>query len=207
MAADAPDLDEVILAALADAPIADSWAWSAARGLLHQKVVGAVKSLEAEGYVAAVASSTDILELTPEAEGYVARGSPEVQLFAALPEEGARTEAELEAAFSKDFVAIAKGKALKNKWIARDAATGAYRRAVAAVGRDELVEQLQSVRAAAGGGGSGGAAVDDKLLKDLLKRKLVEKSRRTAFRVEKGPAFAPVRRKLPSDITKEMLES
>ena len=222
-AADAPELDEVILAALADGVVEDTWVWAATRAADHQRVVGAVKSLEAEGYVTAEATTTEILALTAEAEGYVARGSPEAQLFAALPVGGgAMTEAELEAAFSKEFVAIAKGKALKNKWIARDAASGAYRRAVEAVGRDELVEQLGSVRA--------GGAVDEKLVKDLLKRKLVEKrcareqamvtesasdmcaavldcSKRTSFRVSKGPAYAPVRRKLPSDITKEMLES
>lgn len=177
MAADAPELDEVILAALADGVVEDTWAWAATRAVDHQRIVGAVKSLEAEGYVTADATTTEILALTAEAEGYVARGSPEAQLFAALPAGGsALTEAELEAAFSKEFVAIAKGKALKNKWIARDAASGAYRRAVEAVGRDELVEQLGSVRA--------GDTVEEKLVKDLLKRKLVERRCARASRLE-----------------------
>jgi phenylalanyl-tRNA synthetase alpha chain len=159
-------IDALLLSAVDTGSIEDSLAWSTLHGFDHQRVIGAVKSLEAEGYVTSEALSTEHLVLSTEAEGFIARGSPEAQLFAALPAEGGLSEAQLIEAFSKEFVGIAKGKAMQHKWIAREP-TGLYRRAVAAITRDELVEQLTAIR--------GGASIEEKVVKDLLKRTLVQK--------------------------------
>jgi hypothetical protein len=128
------ELDAQVLAALGAGPVADTWAWAAAAGVDHQAVVGAVKSLEGEGYVVTAPLTTEFWKLTPEAEGYVAGGSPEAQLFAAVPEGDGLDDAGLDAAFPgrKEIVAIGKGKAMQKKWIVKDKATGKYRRSVSA---------------------------------------------------------------------------
>lgn len=137
--AESAEVDHLLLAALAaDGGAAlDTWSWAAARGLDHQAVVGAAKSLEAEQYVTATAVSQDFWQLTPEAQGYVEKGSPEAQLFRAIPPAGV-DEAGLEGLFSKDFVAIAKGKCMQKKWIAKDKATGRYLPTVSVCWRQRL---------------------------------------------------------------------
>lgn len=195
------ELDGELLTALGAGPLADTWEWAAARGLDHQAVVGAAKSLEAEGYVASAPLTTEFWTLTPEAAGYVASGSPEAQLFAAVPAEGGLDDAGLEAAFPgrPELVAIGKGKAMQRKWLAKDKATGRYVRAVAAIGDDELVAQLRAAAA--------GTLTDDKLCKDLAKRKLIERVKRVHYSLTRGPAYAPVRVRQAAELTKEMLDS
>jgi hypothetical protein len=178
------DPDALLLNFLATAEGSiDSYRFAESAGVAHGVIVGAAKSLEAEGYVVCEANSSEAFVLTAEALSYVAEGSPEVQLFRALPAEGL-TEAELLARFSNDFVAIAKGKALKFKWITRDPASGLYRRSVLDVGRDVLVEELLSVR--------DGKVADDKLIKDLQKRKLIEKRHVSVFRAQWQLAGRPL---------------
>ena len=127
----ATSLDEQLLAALSSGDVADSCAWAAAGTppLDHQAVVGAMKSLEAEGYVVGVPSVTELWKLTAEAEGYVTAGSPEAQLFHAIGPDG-MSDAELEAAVPKEILAIGKGKAMQRKWIAKDKATNKYKKIV-----------------------------------------------------------------------------
>jgi hypothetical protein len=215
------DPDTQILEALSreEGKAIDSFLFATSLGLAHAQVVGAAKSLEAEGYVICDAFTSEHLILTEESVSYVADGSPEAQLFQALPSDGGTSEADLESLFSREFVSIAKGKCLKNKWIVRDPGSGLYKRLVPAILKDELVEQLLAVR--------DGTTSDEKLAKELQRRKLVEKmyvcvkvsifgyltainlvcSKRTTFKIVRGHAFAPLRRKLYTDISKEMLDT
>lgn len=126
------EIDAQLLTALQSGDIADTWTWAQATGLDHQAVVGAAKSLEAEGYVTSSSLTTEFWTLTSEAQGYVASGSPEAQIFAAVPEGDGLDDAGLEAAFAgrKDIVSIGKGKAMQRKWIAKDKAAGKYKRNV-----------------------------------------------------------------------------
>lgn len=199
-AADLSDVIEAaILAAVKDGGvIEDSEPFAAANGWEPQAVVGVMKSLESEKYVSSTPITKEFLVLSEEALSYIQHGSPEVQMFNRMPAE--IDDAGLDAMFGKEFVAIAKGKAMKNKWITRGkGADGKYTKAVAAVERDELVEHLKAARE--------GTLKDAKVLKDLASRTLVAPGRRTAFRITAGPSWAPVRVKLAADITKEMLES
>ena len=127
----AGELDDTVLGCLAtdSSSSLDTWTWANERGLEHQSVVGVVKSLEAEQYVASVAVSLDFWQLLPEAIGYVQHGSPEAQLFRAIPDDGI-DERGLEGLFAPEFVAIAKGKCMQKKWIKKDKVTGLYSRAV-----------------------------------------------------------------------------
>jgi phenylalanyl-tRNA synthetase alpha chain len=61
------------------------------------------------------------------------------------------------------------------------------------------VEQLLAIRA--------GQVSDEKLTKALKQRQLIVLVKRTSFRICRGPQWAPVRRKLAADVTKEMLDS
>ena len=125
-ASDAADgLEAGLLAAAGE--LSDTWAWAASRGVEHGAVVGCLKSLEVDGFLVSDAITTEELQLTEEAQGYVARGSPEKQLLAAVVAgAGAHNEAALNAALGEDLVKVGLGKAMKNKWISRDKATGCY---------------------------------------------------------------------------------
>ena len=214
------DLEAVLLATVGAAPIADSWPWALAHAppLEHERVVGAMKSLEVEGYVVASPITLESWQLTQEAEGYLLRGSPEAQLFALiLAQSGGGgggggggegvDEAALKAAAGEEAVKIGLGKCLKNKWVARDKASGRYSALVARVESDELVEQLRGVAAAGWWPSGKPSPVDDKLAKALRQRQLIAPLRRVSFAIERGANWAPVRRRLAADITKEMLDS
>jgi phenylalanyl-tRNA synthetase alpha chain len=164
----------------------------------HQAVVGVMKSLEADKYVTCAPLVREFLVLSDEGLSYVEKGSPEAQLLRAMPAEPI-DEAGLERLFSKEFLGFAKGKAMKNKWITRGkGADGKYTRAVEAIERDELQENLIAAR--------DGALKDAKVVKDLLSRSLVTQAKKTSFRISPGTGYAPVRTRLPADITKEMLD-
>jgi len=210
------DLEAILLAAVGAGPIADSWPWALAHAppLEHERLVGAMKSLEAEGYVAARPIAVESWQLTAEAEGYLLRGSPEAQLFALILERGGAAgagagvdEAALKAAAGEEAVKIGLGKCMKNKWVARDKASGRYSALVARVESDELVEQLRGVAAAGWWPGGSAGPVDAALAKALRQRQLIAPLKRVSFAIERGAAWAPVRRRLAADITKEMLDS
>lgn len=158
-------LEDIFLAAVgSDAGIPDTSTFADAQGVAHQVIVGLMNSLIAERYVVAKAFAKEATSLTDDAAAIMRDGSPEVSLFQQFPEEGL-TDAEMDAKFGKDFVAAAKGKCMKNKWITRDKATGKYFKSVPSVEKDEVLEQLHAVR--------DGAAVDEKVLRELTSRKLV----------------------------------
>ncbi len=79
------------LSAASDDGITDSQAFAASKGVPHLTIVGATKSLEAKLMVVTAAHSREVLVLTEEALGYAASGSPEFQVFNAIPAEGGIT--------------------------------------------------------------------------------------------------------------------
>jgi phenylalanyl-tRNA synthetase alpha chain len=102
--------------------IEDTFPWSEACGLDHLAVVGAVKSLLADDYVAASDLSTSFYTLTEEAEKIVANGSQEMLVLQALTEAGKLSIPELEQKVGKDVAKIGMGNCMKNKWIKKDGA-------------------------------------------------------------------------------------
>jgi phenylalanyl-tRNA synthetase alpha chain len=123
-------LEAALLRQLESGDVADTWEYSVAQGVDHQALVGVVKSLEGEKYVATTPIVTELWQLTEEAETYIAKGSPEAQVFAAVPAEGSVDEAGLKAALGEELVKIGMGKCMKNKWLARDKASGKMSRLV-----------------------------------------------------------------------------
>jgi hypothetical protein len=85
------DIRPLLLSALDRSPsgeIEDTSVFAASTGVSHVAVVGAMKSLESKSMVLSTQSQRDVLQLTAEAEGYAASGTPEYQLWSAVPESG-----------------------------------------------------------------------------------------------------------------------
>ena len=72
--------------------IADSGEFAAERGLDHNELVNVIKSLHGFRYIDAEDIKREAWVLTDEGKTYSAAGSPEVQLFFAIPPEGISRE-------------------------------------------------------------------------------------------------------------------
>ncbi|GAX23645.1 phenylalanyl-tRNA synthetase alpha chain [Fistulifera solaris] len=188
-----------------DAVISDTFPWSEENGFDHGAVVGCIKSLEVDGYVAAESLSTSFYTLSDEAEGILANGiSQEIAVFNAIVAAGSISEADLIAAVGKDVAKIGMGKCMQNKWIQKEKETKSLVPAVAAGDvKDEIVEQLQALRE----GKFAEDAISSEVSKALKKRKLINLTIRKSMKVARGPSYAPVRKRKAADLTKEMLET
>ena len=177
------DLEQLILSTLATSVIEDSWTFAEAHQVDHQAVVGAIKSLLVDAYVADAALTTSFWVLTDEGSDIVAKGSPEFQVFQAVPAEGGGiTVAQLNA-LCGDVAKIGLGAAMKSKWLKKD---GDSILRVAASVVDDTAAQLAAVAA-----GTSTLTEDD--LKNLKRRKLVNQIVRKSFKLTKGPDYQPVR--------------
>lgn len=72
--------------------ITDSGEFAAERGIDHNDIVNVIKSLHGFRYVDAQDIKRETWVLTDEGKTYAAVGSPEVQLFQAIPPEGISKE-------------------------------------------------------------------------------------------------------------------
>lgn len=147
----ADDCENSILTHLSqspDASIEDTFPWSESSGFDHGAVVGCIKSLEVDGYVAAEALSTSFYTLSEEAQGILEKGiSQEMSVFNAIVAAGSMSEADLIAAVGKDVAKIGMGKCMQNKWIQKDKETKDLAPIKAADEvKDEVVEQLQALK-------------------------------------------------------------
>eukprot|EP00588_Corethron_pennatum_P015482 CAMPEP_0194279696 /NCGR_PEP_ID=MMETSP0169-20130528/14072_1 /TAXON_ID=218684 /ORGANISM="Corethron pennatum, Strain L29A3" /LENGTH=568 /DNA_ID=CAMNT_0039024151 /DNA_START=111 /DNA_END=1817 /DNA_ORIENTATION=+ len=179
-----------------DTVITDTFHWSNDVTLVHANVVGAVKSLAAEGYVVESDISVSFNVLTDEAKNIAANGSPEFVVYTLLKSSGSKTKNELDESLGKDIVKIGMGNCMKNKWIKKD---GQSLVAVADNVVDEVRSMLEQI--------NNGVEVDSKELAKLKRRKLISPVTRKSFSVVRGPNYAPTRVKKVADLTKEMLES
>lgn len=155
------DIEGAILQALAPddaAVVEDSHVWAAEQKLDHQAVVGALKSLLSDSYVATTDLATSSFEFTAEATQVVANGSPEFLVYQAIQASGAGLSmADLQAAVGKDVAKIGMGNAMRVKWIKKDGQT--LLPAVETAPLDTVRQQLQSIQ----GKNFALSAVDDKV--------------------------------------------
>jgi phenylalanyl-tRNA synthetase alpha chain len=105
-----------------DAVIADTVPWAEESKLDHKMVVGVVKSLLAEGYVATEDLSQSYFTISPEAETILANGSQEMIVLLALEKAGKLSMPDLQAAVGKDIAKIGMGNCMKNKWVKKEGA-------------------------------------------------------------------------------------
>lgn len=126
----AASLEEIVLQELnSNESVADSWPYAESLKVPHQEVVGVLKSLEADNYVDLENLSFSFYVLTEEAQGYLTAGSPEVQVFRAVPAEGIAAK-DLMPSLPKMVYKIGFGKCMKNKWLKNNKAEGTIERLV-----------------------------------------------------------------------------
>ncbi len=191
---DGADLEQHILTRLAtDGIIADTWTLSQEIGIDHQSLVGVVKSLLVDRYVADEALSTTFWALTEEGKEVVSNGSPEVRVFNAVAAEGVSVSS-LNSQLG-EVAKIGMGVCMKNKWLQKkgdlivrncDSVT------------DDTTVILQRVE-------SGDSTVPEAELNNLKKRKLVQTVTRKSYRISKGPDFKEKRVRKVADLHKSML--
>ncbi|GMF15059.1 unnamed protein product [Phytophthora lilii] len=199
--ADKTRAETLLLQALErDGRVDDTYEFALAHALAHELVVGVMKSLLVDAFVAETERATSFYVLKDEARDFLARGSPELQLFRAIPEAGA-TRAELEAAVGAATLKVGQGACMKNRWIRLDKAQGKFFRSVEQV-QDDAAELLRRVEEAHGALD----AVSKDEAQTLKRRKLVELRTRKSYALSKGANFAVQRKKQAAGLTKEMLE-
>ncbi|GBF90255.1 hypothetical protein Rsub_03388 [Raphidocelis subcapitata] len=142
----AADIEAALLKQLgADGAIADSWDFAAANGWEHGAVVGVIKSLEAAEMLTTKDITHSSYTVRPEAEPYATQGSPEAQVFAAVPPGGISLAA-LKEAVAGDAGEIGFRQAMQMRWVATDKSSGEplVVRRVEAV-EDAVKEQLKTL--------------------------------------------------------------
>lgn len=156
------DTETAILSALlSDLSISDSYEFATTNSIDHNTVVGISKSLEADAYVSLAELSTQFYVLSKEAESILERGSQEILVIRALlaAGESGLSVAELQEKVGKDACKIGMGNCLKNKW-AKKEKDG---RLVAAVGGEEVKDDVREMLGRLKEGGGGADVLDDKV--------------------------------------------
>ena len=191
------DAEQLVLSALeAQNVIMDTWEFALMHKMDHQTLIGAIKSLHGDGYVLDESLTTQFWTLTEEGEETRSKGSPEFQVFNAVPAGAEGLDlTSLQAALG-EVAKIGLGPCMKNKWLSKQG-DKVVRCATGAV-QDETSQLLAQIQA-------DGTSVSEDKCKDLKRRKLVQQVTRKSLKITKGPEFRVVRVRKLADLTKEML--
>lgn len=190
------DIEALILSTLASTnEIADTWQFAQQHSLDHQEVVGAIKSLLVDAYVADSPLSATIWSVSEEGTGVLQNGSPEIQVLRAVIAAGSLSIASLNSQLG-EVAKIGMGVCMKNKWIAKN---GENVDALVHDVQDETANLLQQVQSTSGQG------MNTNDLNNLKKRKLVQQVTRKSYRITKGVDFREKRVRKVADLTKAML--
>uniref|UniRef100_A0A0D3HDD9 phenylalanine--tRNA ligase n=1 Tax=Oryza barthii TaxID=65489 RepID=A0A0D3HDD9_9ORYZ len=192
------DVEACLLAHLnSGGEVPDSRSYASSLRVTHDELEAVIKSLSAFRIVDTTDITKETWVLTDEAKGYVAGGSPEAQLVAAIPPEGASKDVLREKLGS--VFDIGMKTAAKNKWIGFEKGNkDLVLRKVDTI-KDDLQEQLKSLES--------GEVLSDKVIDDLKRRKLITKEKSIWYALKKGPQFVAKRKKLATDVTQEHLRS
>ncbi|KAI4298342.1 hypothetical protein L6164_031915 [Bauhinia variegata] len=174
--------------------ISDSGQFAAQRGIDHNEIVNVIKSLHGFRYVDAEDIKRETWVLTDEGKTYAAAGSPEVQLFLAIPPEGISRE-ELQKKLEPPAFKIGCAQAAKNKWVEMGKLISRKVQHVDDRVKDLLL-QIQE-----------GKAISSEDIKALKARKLIIPQTWKGYSVKKGPNYAPKRKKVVTDLTRDNLQS
>ncbi|XP_063632790.1 phenylalanine--tRNA ligase alpha subunit [Cydia splendana] len=190
------ELNERILHYLEKSDKVDTIKLASEFGEDHQKVVGAVKSLEALEMVISEAAKSTKWELTEEGKLVADKGSHEAVLYKSVPENGI-PQAELMKTSPNAKVGFSKAMSLG--WILIDKSGGApiVKRKVDAI-TDIVQDHLNEIK-------KGLDSLPDNVRNDYKKRKLLQEITIKSFLLSKGPQFATSIKKLETDLTSEML--
>ena len=162
-------------------------------------LLGVLKSLLAHDMIAFDTTEGERWVLTEEGAELAETGSHEVKVFNAIPEGDSGIKiAELESLLGAEVAKLGQARAFKNKWIDRKDSTTLVRK-VSSV-KDETRDQLLTIK-------NTGTLSNAEDLKELRKRKLVDRQKVFSFSVKKGPCFATRVEKLATDLTTELVAS
>ncbi len=186
----------------------------------QQAVLGVLNRLLAHDMVAFTAVDCEFWALTEEGRSIATHGSHEAAVHAFIKSAAGSTAAvaDITAALGEGVSRIGLGKAFQNKWVAQQGPTHVALLAATIV--DRTREDLAAVEAFATsimaaqrssspreGSCTAQAAlgVPEGVLKELKKRKLIEREKITHFVVEKGPSFSLTLARLSTDLTSDMV--
>ncbi|GFY89695.1 phenylalanyl-tRNA synthetase, putative [Actinidia rufa] len=174
--------------------ISDSSQFASERGIDHQELTNVIKSLYGFRLVDAQDIKRERWVLTEEGRAYAAAGSPEVQVFLAIPPDGISLE-ELQKKMDPSIFKIGRSQAIKNQWV--EMGKQLVMRKVQDV-EDKVKDFLIRVE--------GGEVIDPKEVDALKRRKLIAPQTWKGYSVRKGPNYAPKRKKYATDLTRDNLQ-
>ncbi|KAK3024772.1 hypothetical protein RJ639_044933 [Escallonia herrerae] len=174
--------------------ITDSGQFADERGLSHDEIVNVIKSLNGFRLVDAQDIKKEKWVLTEEGATYAATGSPEFQLFLAIPEEGISRE-ELQRKLDASVFKIGFQQGIKNKWIEMGKSQLVSRKVQKV--DDKVKDLLLQIQ--------GGKAINREDADALKRRKLIAPQTWKGYSVKKGPKYAPKRKKAVTDLTRDNL--
>ncbi|CAH0473717.1 unnamed protein product [Peronospora belbahrii] len=180
--------------------VSDTYEFSRLNDVSHELIVGVMKSLLVDAFVIEMEHSTSFYVLKDEAKLFLTNGSPEIQVFNAIPVHGIDCNT-LEAIVSATIRKVGQGVCMKNKWIRLEKKDGKLYRNVDQV-EDDIVKILQRLEIA--NGAMSAVTKDEATI--LKRRKLVDVRTRKSYRLTKGANFALQRKKQAAGLTKEMLD-
>ncbi|XP_010446466.1 PREDICTED: phenylalanine--tRNA ligase alpha subunit, cytoplasmic [Camelina sativa] len=175
--------------------ITDSGLFSAEFNLDHDEVINVIKRLHGFRFIDVQDIKKETWVLTDEGKKYAVEGSPEVQLFLAVPEEGSISKDELQKKLAPSVFSIGCSQAGKRRWVQMGMQVS---RRVQNV-EDEVKDQLLQIQE--------GKEVDNDSISSLKARKLIIKETWTGYSVKKGPNYAPERKEVATDLTRENLQN
>lgn len=174
--------------------ISDSGDFASQSGIDHNEIVNIIKSLHGFRLVDAQDIKREKWVLTDEGKLYAAAGSPEVQLFLAVPPEGISRE-ELQRKVDPSVYKIGCSQAIKNKWLE--------------IGKQQVSRKVQQVEDTAKDlltRIQNEEALSQADIDALKRRKLIAPQTWKGYSVRKGPNYAPKRKKVATDLTRENLQ-
>ncbi|XP_067119178.1 phenylalanine--tRNA ligase alpha subunit isoform X2 [Centruroides vittatus] len=167
----------------------------------HQKVVGAIKSLQALGdVISAQQQNHKYWEVTEEGQEVISRGSHEALLYHAVPEDGI-SQKELMQKVPNAKVGFSK--AMSAGWIRLDKKVDNGPKVFRKVDNidDEVQQLLIKIKEMKFDD------VSDNLKQDLKKRKLLQEITIKSYQIDKGSSFSTSIMKQETDLTSEMISS
>ncbi|KAG5526636.1 hypothetical protein RHGRI_032790 [Rhododendron griersonianum] len=173
--------------------ISDSGQFAADRGIDHQELTNIIKRLSGFRFVDAQDIKRERWVLTEEGKTYAAAGSPEMQVFNAIPPPGISLE-ELQRKLDPSVFKIGCSQAKKNQWV--EMGKQLVTRKVDNV-EDKVKDLLNRVQ--------DGEAIDPKELDALKRRKLIAPQTWKGYSIRKGPNYAPKRKIFATDLTRDNL--
>ncbi|KAH7638770.1 phenylalanine-trna ligase alpha subunit b-like protein [Dermatophagoides farinae] len=168
----------------------------------HQKVVGAVKSLQSLGeLIKANQVESKRFELSNEGGQIVENGSHEFRVWSTIPMDGSILQSDLMKSIPDSNVArLGFAKAMSNKWITLDKSSGKpmVKRNASNV-KDEIRVLLKLVQSGAA------TKLNDAQRNDLKKRKLIQEIVEKSYDVHRGSNFQTTIEKPETDLNAEMI--